>query len=89
MIKPQIKLKHNRAIKLTDGANEIASVNRQQIAIQIAIGKLTKKLEQNDSYIESVMNANRDSNQSLANAYSRINKREIYANIFHDNLKLT
>ena len=86
MIKQPIKLKQNRAIKLTDDANELASVNRQQIAIQIAIGKLTKKLEQNESYIEALMEADQD--QSLSDAYASINKSEICANIFHENLKL-
>ena len=86
MIKQQIKLKQNRVVKLTDDANELASVNRQQIAIQIAIGKLTKKLEQNESYIEALMEADQD--QSLSDAYASINKSEILSNIFHENLKL-
>ena len=86
MIKQQIKLKQNRVVKLTDDANELASVNRQQIAIQIAIGKLTKKLEQNESYIEALMEADQD--QSLSDAYASINKNEILSNIFHENLKL-
>ena len=88
MIKGQIKLKQKHALKLTDGMSELASVNRQQIAIQIAIGKLEKKLEQNECYIETLMEANQDPNQSLADAFTQINKNEIYANIFHDNLKL-
>ena len=84
MTKQQINLKQNRAIKLTDDANKLANVNKEQIAIQIAIGKLTKKLEQNESYIESLMEAD----QLLANAYTPISKSEILSNIFHENLKL-
>ena len=89
MTEQQIKLKQKHVIKLTDDMSELASVHRQQIAIQIAIGKLENKLEQNEHYIEALMEANQDPNESLVNAYAMINKNEIYANIFHENLKFT
>ena len=89
MTKQQIKLKQKHAIKLTNDMNELASVHRQQIAIQIAIGKLENRLKQNEHYIEALMDVNQDPNESLVNAYAKINKNEIYANIFHENLKLT
>ena len=89
MTKQQIKLKQKHAIKLTNDMNELASVHRQQIAIQIAIGKLENKLKQNEHHIEALMDVNQDPNESLVNAYAKINKNEIYANIFHENLKLT
>jgi TPP-dependent 2-oxoacid decarboxylase len=81
--------KPKQAIKLNNDMGELASVHRQQIAIQIAIGKLEKKLEQNEHYIETLMEANQDPNESMVNAYAKINKNEIYANIFHENLKLS
>ncbi len=57
--------KPKQAIKLNNDMGEFASVHRQQIAIQIAIGKLEKKLEQNEHYIETLMEANQDPNESM------------------------
>ena len=88
MTKQHIKLKLKHAIKLNDNTTELISVHRQQIAIQIAIGKLEKKLEQNEHHIEALMEADQYPNESLVNAHAQMNKNEIYANIFHENLKL-
>ena len=81
--------KSKQAIKLNNNMSELASAHRQQIAIQIAIGKLKKKLEQNEHHIETLMKADQDPNESMVNAYAQINKDEIYTNIFHENLKLS
>ena len=88
MIKQHAKLKPKHAITLNDNTTELISAHRQKIAIQIAIGKLEKKLEQNEHYIEELIEANQYPNESLVNAHAQMDKHEIHANIFHENLKL-